>query len=394
MKTRSRLACLLAVLPVAASAETVNLVTYYPAPSGVYAQLRSTENTFPSRDSGRVGIGTINPAAKLHVEQPGAAADAIIRAGFNRNATLQLLEASNPNFGAALRYYGDVNDRLSFVVGAPPVAERMTIMRGSGYVGIGTNSPAAPLSVQGLGGSNVDLTVNGRLRTGDNSSAGGVWLSNGWNMFVGQNCSGGTCDNVGFWTAGMGWNTMLLKQNGSVGIGTQTPLMVHDDNDRVLDVRGDVCGWNWWGHRLCIGGDSWGNDVELAIYDNAGAPSNNIAFYNARRNQFADTFARSFNVASSRRFKENIRPIDDALAKVSKLKGVYFDYASDKKPGLGLVAEEVAEVFPEAVERDADGKAPRSIDYARLVGALVEAIKAQQAEIDALEKRIEGRAKD
>lgn len=52
------------------SSENVTLNTYYPAPSGVYAQMITTGNTFLARDGGaasKVGVGTINPMAKLDV---------------------------------------------------------------------------------------------------------------------------------------------------------------------------------------------------------------------------------------------------------------------------------------------------------------------------------------
>ena len=54
------------------------------------------------------------------------------------------------------------------------------------------------------------------------------------------------------------------------------------------------------------------------------------------------------------------------------------------------IAEEVAEVVPEVVARDADG-APRGVDYARLTALLVEAVKAQQEEIAALRRELEQR---
>ena len=38
--------------------ESITLTTYYPAPYGVYQQLRSTEDTFLSYTSGVVGVGT------------------------------------------------------------------------------------------------------------------------------------------------------------------------------------------------------------------------------------------------------------------------------------------------------------------------------------------------
>ena len=60
--------------------------------------------------------------------------------------------------------------------------------------------------------------------------------------------------------------------------------------------------------------------------------------------------------ASSKRFKEHIRPMDQASEAILALKPVTFHYKSDKTntPQFGLVAEDVAEVNPDLVVRDKD----------------------------------------
>ncbi len=47
--------------------DTVVLSTYYPAPSGVYARMLTTNDTYLARDGGFVGVGTGVPVAKLDV---------------------------------------------------------------------------------------------------------------------------------------------------------------------------------------------------------------------------------------------------------------------------------------------------------------------------------------
>jgi hypothetical protein len=90
-----------------------------------------------------------------------------------------------------------------------------------------------------------------------------------------------------------------------------------------------------------------------------------------------DGIIRGDNVSSSDiRLKENIETIDNALEKVSNLRGVYFDW-KDKEKGenrkIGLIAQEVEEIFPEVVSVDQEGY--KSLNYDKLVGALVEAVK-------------------
>ncbi len=57
----------LALMTIDVSPEDVKLTTYYPAPSGVYTNMVTTQQTVLARDSGNVGIGTAVPAQKLDV---------------------------------------------------------------------------------------------------------------------------------------------------------------------------------------------------------------------------------------------------------------------------------------------------------------------------------------
>src|SRR5439155_19324781 len=59
------------------------------------------------------------------------------------------------------------------------------------------------------------------------------------------------------------------------------------------------------------------------------------------------------------RFKTEIKSMDHASEAILALKPVTFHYRSDKtnRPEFGLIAEEVAEVNPDLVVRDKEGKA-------------------------------------
>ena len=62
--------------------------------------------------------------------------------------------------------------------------------------------------------------------------------------------------------------------------------------------------------------------------------------------------------SSSRRFKSEIKPMDNASEAILSLNPVMFHYKSDKKdaPQYGLIAEEVAKVNPDLVVRDKNGE--------------------------------------
>jgi hypothetical protein len=89
----------------------------------------------------------------------------------------------------------------------------------------------------------------------------------------------------------------------------------------------------------------------------------------------------SWETYSSRRWKTNIQPIRNALAKVEKLRGVSYDLKETGKHEIGVIAEEVGAVVPELVSYEANGKDARSVDYARLTALLIEAAKERQREI-------------
>ena len=96
---------------------------------------------------------------------------------------------------------------------------------------------------------------------------------------------------------------------------------------------------------------------------------------------------------SDKRFKSNIQLIPNALEKVSKLNGVTWTWNEDVNeitkttPNTGLIAQEVQEVLPEVVMEREDGHL--GLDYSKMMGLLVEAIKEQQQQIHSLTIEIE-----
>jgi len=71
-----------------------------------------------------------------------------------------------------------------------------------------------------------------------------------------------------------------------------------------------------------------------------------------------DTVGQLGTASSSRRFKNQIKPMDQASEAIHALKPVTFHYKSDSSgtPQFGLIAEEVAEVNPDLVVRDENGE--------------------------------------
>lgn len=90
---------------------------------------------------------------------------------------------------------------------------------------------------------------------------------------------------------------------------------------------------------------------------------------------------------SSARYKDDIRVLPLALTDVMKLKPVQFHYkkgyGDPDKLQRGLLAEDLAEVFPDLVGRDKTGE-PNSVDYGGLPILLLKAVQEQENEIQSL----------
>jgi hypothetical protein len=87
-------------------------------------------------------------------------------------------------------------------------------------------------------------------------------------------------------------------------------------------------------------------------------------------------------LSSDARLKSNVETLHDALADVQRLRGVRFTWKKDGRSSIGLIAQEVEKVFPELVSTGANGF--KAVDYANLVGVLVEAMKQVSARQTAL----------
>jgi len=95
------------------------------------------------------------------------------------------------------------------------------------------------------------------------------------------------------------------------------------------------------------------------------------------------------NSTSDERLKDNIKPITNALTDVTQLEGVTFDWKDTGTRGHGFIAQQVEPILPDLVNTDED-TGMKSVNYIGMIGHLVEAIKEQQEQIDALKKQLNG----
>ena len=94
---------------------------------------------------------------------------------------------------------------------------------------------------------------------------------------------------------------------------------------------------------------------------------------------------------SSRRFKEDIKPMDDASETLFALKPVIFRYKKEIDPKgisqFGLVAEDVEKVNPELVVRDKDGKV-NTVRYEAVNAMLLNEFLKERKKVEAQETTI------
>ena len=96
--------------------------------------------------------------------------------------------------------------------------------------------------------------------------------------------------------------------------------------------------------------------------------------------------------SSDERLKDNIELISNPIERVQALKGVTWDWNSNADelqqslPNVGVIAQDVEKILPQLViDRDNGFK---GVDYAKLTGLLIEAVKDQQKQIDELKSKL------
>ena len=270
----------------------------------------------------------------------------------------------------AARAYG-----LSAPDGDPADA---AIVDNGGKVGIGTTNPQAKLEIDGQ---------SELLRLWNNDSA---TVSNGY-VALGLGNTNRAGGNMNNWLSLMSYGDGYTGTLGSSLGGDSLPLdradVIHADGESLIFA-------NYLNKPFYfiqgVGGSGGPGYVPLAITGSGSVGIGTTSPYSILtvKQGAGNVLADGYSVYSSRRWKADIAPIENALAKVQQLRGVTFDWLGSGRRDLGLIAEEVGQVFPEIVDYEANGQDARSVDYSRLVAVLIEAIKEQQATVNTQQQQI------
>lgn len=187
-----------------------------------------------------------------------------------------------------------------------------------------------------------------------------------------------------------GHNSIVLNNYTTVNPSSNVFLYSQpNDRDAWIFLDSADTGSNWGIYHRQI--DSAVGDIPANSIGFVGGGSSTLQAYISLANGDAYfrgnlTIGGTFTENSSIRFKENIQPLEPALAKVEQLNPVTYTKITSQEEEIGLIAEEVAELFPEVVTYNEAGQ-PQGIQYQRLSVILLKAVQELTERVNKLENK-------
>ena len=261
-------------------------------------------------------------------------------------------------------------------------------------IGIGALNASFNLYNNGTSYFNGETTIDANLIMSQTNAEINFTSGNG----VIQTTTGSTSLTFGV----NGSEKMRIHSTGDVLIGATNPTSYNSNaDDLIIYEANDFSGMtlaadNDQGSNIYfadgddnnVGGITYNHTSNYMLFRVNGASAAKIESGGALT-ILGDVVALAYGSPSDKRLKENIKPIESALDKVSKLQGVTFDWKpSDSileiKEDVGFIAQDVQKVIPELVRENKDGML--SMRHQGIAPILLEAIKELKAEIEELKK--------
>ena len=412
--------------------QTAGVHGWYTTSAGTGNTAISFTQSMTLNSSGNLGIGTTNPGSVLDVASSAAGEyGTIIRNTSTSTVAAPILRfyaGSGSETGAILRFASTHGARpnelfitnvgtTSPMVFATQDTERMRI-DSSGNVGIGTTSISSKLYVAGgtddqllrvgntnaIGSQYISIYANGSLTYYNSvNTQNSVFGSHVWNS---QN-NAGAVERARIDSSGnllVGTTTAVSKltvSGGKITINSTDSsygqIQIGNGNSNGEASMAFVSGATaLGGSPTSVNGNNYVWAVGAGVF---GVNGDNWAIGNRGTGSYVAKIAynsTSWTFASDERLKDLDGEIENAVEKVAGLRAVYYTWKSDdsKTRKVGLIAQDVLKVLPEAVDKPAkDTKENGDPNYLGLgmsdvVPLLVAAIKEQQAIIESLNARL------
>lgn len=186
-------------------------------------------------DTGNVGIGTTSPATPLHVSSGQAKTSTSADKPLQELATFSSNESAGP-LSLKIRLKGDTdanagNRYASLQVEDGSEKRPLLLQPGGGNVGVGTATPGFPLTFADVLGDKISLW-------GQSGNHYGLGIQSALLQIHTDTSAADIA--FGYGTSGSFTETMRVKGNGKVGIGTTSPAAFLDVGDTSLNTTKSV----------------------------------------------------------------------------------------------------------------------------------------------------------
>jgi len=241
-------------------------------------------------------------------------------------------------------------------------------------VNIISNYDTSPIQIVApLNLSNVNLYQNSNLFVGGSSGSNGpvTAISSGTNVLAVNSTS--NSNQVAFnFTSGSS-NILTLNQQGSLSLPYGA---IPNTYLQCIDSNG-LTGWNY------VSNLTQGLGASLNVLGNNSFSFQQSSVENASLDSNGNMTAQNFFSVSDERYKKNISTITDAGILLKQIRGVRFDWLRDGSADIGVIAQEVYKVMPEAIVSTNTNML--TVAYTKIIPLLIETIKDLQLRVEVLE---------
>ena len=236
------------------------------------------------------------------------------------------------------------------------------------------------------------LSSQGYFNAPTSTSTNASWGDNAFNAE-----DGGASTGTG---SALDWPNLTTGENNSAFGEDSGIILTTGSNNTLLGYSADASS-NSASNQIVIGANATGQadnsvvlgdanvtavymaqDGDAVVYAGGIGPDTDtdlVTFAND-----AVTINGDLTLASDARLKSNILSLGATLSKLLKIDGKRYTFKESGKESVGVLAQEIKEVFPELVKTNKEGLL--SVNYQGLIPVLINAVKEQQQNLEKVQK--------